>query len=616
VPTNDWTHGWSHGFDLSGFKARLLEFMSHVDGAGLADSGPSISFEVVRTNLDDHPALAMSYYTSLKAASVPVLRVDGSFAEEHRLYLDSRQLQAQLRPQLRLAPEKQDKEGQRKDIGGKGKGKGAKGRGKSKGKGVSEGRGSTGAPQPPTSGEQTSVEGVVVMEVPVFVFAADSSTKSTAPLLLDKHKQAVAGDEMVLVVQSQLGPGSWDSSDHSVGSVGDSGAGDKPSDSPWVQSRWEWEGPIACNGQPVGVDLRNPLRPALAATMEFIAGLQAAHQPRRRRGRHTGQMKGGGSDGEGSKGGGRDAEAMAEAETENWLWSVGNSPLSLTCSQSPEFAQPQFSTIHHDSVQRLQLHRALSAAWAMVAVAVQTLRSAEYELRVETPGQEQAHQQDESDGEKSTLDVRLQEQELQRKRAWERERQWEREWEWEIGEASSSTPLSPPSSVLDRLHRLKLDIQVCERLWTRAAADAAALWFTSHPQQRFSGQEFGSGRGDGESADTAGGADGAGTATSAAVDAGVLNALLDRARGVLSTSRQLHRALQQQLQPSTIPGAGCGTAKGAKNKGMSLSSSISVSAVATVAAISAAVAVVVSILWGAVSSWSSRSGRKKKPKLN
>jgi hypothetical protein len=38
--------------------------------------------------------------------------------------------------------------------------------------------------------------------------------------------------------------------------------------------------------------------------------------------------------------------------------------------------------------------------------------------------------------------------------------------------------------VLDRLQQLKLDMQVCEWLWTGAASDAASFSFAFHDERR------------------------------------------------------------------------------------------------------------------------------------
>jgi hypothetical protein len=58
-------------------------------------------------------------------------------------------------------------------------------------------------------------------------------------------------------------------------------------------------------------------------------------------------------------------------------------PAGPRSTPSPaEFSRPQFSTINHDSVQRMSFYCALSAAWPVVTAVVHTLRSAEYEYEL------------------------------------------------------------------------------------------------------------------------------------------------------------------------------------------------------------------------------------------
>nr|CAB3446570.1 unnamed protein product [Digitaria exilis] len=76
------------------------------------------------------------------------------------------------------------------------------------------------------------------LEVPIFWFI------HSEPLLLDKHYQAKALSNMVVVVQSD-------------------------DDS--------WESHLQCNGRPILWDLRKPVKAAIAASAEYISGLLPSH---------------------------------------------------------------------------------------------------------------------------------------------------------------------------------------------------------------------------------------------------------------------------------------------------------------------------------------------------
>ncbi|GJN21038.1 hypothetical protein PR202_gb08484 [Eleusine coracana subsp. coracana] len=76
------------------------------------------------------------------------------------------------------------------------------------------------------------------LEIPIFWFI------HSEPLLLDKHYQAKALSNMVVVVQSD----------------GDA-----------------WESHLQCNGKPILWDLRKPIKAAIAATAEYISGLLPSH---------------------------------------------------------------------------------------------------------------------------------------------------------------------------------------------------------------------------------------------------------------------------------------------------------------------------------------------------
>nr|CAB3449753.1 unnamed protein product [Digitaria exilis] len=113
------------------------------------------------------------------------------------------------------------------------------------------------------------------LEVPIFWFI------HSEPLLLDKHYQAKALSNMVVVVQSD-------------------------DDS--------WESHLQCNGRPILWDLRKPVKAAIAASAEYISGLLPSHLV---------------------------YSHAHETAVEDWTWSVGCNPLSITSNgwQLSEFQQ-------------------------------------------------------------------------------------------------------------------------------------------------------------------------------------------------------------------------------------------------------------------------------------
>ncbi|XP_061990573.1 uncharacterized protein LOC133708993 [Rosa rugosa] len=181
--------------------------------------------------LSEDPALAMAFSVARRAAAVPLLLVNGTYRKTVRAYLDSSIVQYQL---------------QRLNDQGSLKGKLAHSRS--------------------------------TLEVPIFWFIHGE------PLLVDKHYQAKALSDMVIVVQS-------DSS--------------------------SWESHLQCNGQPLFWDLRRPIKAALAAASEHLAGLLPLHLA---------------------------YSHARETAIEDWMWSVGFNPHSIT-SQGWTLSQFQSDTI-------------------------------------------------------------------------------------------------------------------------------------------------------------------------------------------------------------------------------------------------------------------------------
>ncbi|XP_062163765.1 uncharacterized protein LOC133870619 isoform X1 [Alnus glutinosa] len=181
--------------------------------------------------LSEEPALAMAFSVARRAAAVPLLLVNGTYRKTIRTYLDSSILQYQL---------------QRLNDHGSLKGLHAHSRS--------------------------------ILEVPIFWFIHGE------PLLVDKHYQAKALSDMVIVVQS-----------------GES----------------SWESHLQCNGHSLLWDLRRPIKAALAATSEHLAGLLPLHLV---------------------------YSQAHETAIEDWIWSVGSNPFSIT-SQGWHVSQFQSDTI-------------------------------------------------------------------------------------------------------------------------------------------------------------------------------------------------------------------------------------------------------------------------------
>ncbi|GLJ11188.1 hypothetical protein SUGI_0145880 [Cryptomeria japonica] len=170
--------------------------------------------------LSEDPALAMAFSIARRAATVPVLLVNGTYRSTVRSYLDSFILQDQL---------------QRLSEGGS------------------------------LRGVQSNSRST--LEVPVFWFIQQGE-----PLLIDKHYQAKALPDMVIVVQS---------------------------------SQSDWESHLQCNGQSLLWDLRNPIKAGLAAAAEHLAGLVPLHLT---------------------------YSHAHENAIQDWIWSVGCNPFASTSS--------------------------------------------------------------------------------------------------------------------------------------------------------------------------------------------------------------------------------------------------------------------------------------------
>ncbi|XP_041017361.1 uncharacterized protein LOC121259709 [Juglans microcarpa x Juglans regia] len=195
----------------------------------LSSQKPMFSEHVL--TLSEDPALAMAFSVARRAAAVPLLLVNGTYRKTIHTYLDSSILQFQL---------------QRLNEHGSLKGSHANSRS--------------------------------TLEVPIFWFIHGE------PLLVDKHYQAKALSDMIIVVQSE---------DSSL------------------------EGHLHCNGHSLLWNLRRPIKAALAAASEHLAGLLPLHLVY--------------------------SQAHGTA-IEDWIWSVGCNPFSVT-SQGWHISQFQSDTI-------------------------------------------------------------------------------------------------------------------------------------------------------------------------------------------------------------------------------------------------------------------------------
>ncbi|EXB58679.1 hypothetical protein L484_003935 [Morus notabilis] len=126
------------------------------------------------------------------------------------------------------------------------------------------------------------------LEVPIFWFIYGE------PLFVDKHHRAKALSDMVIVVQSEAS---------------------------------SWESHLQCNGQSILRDLRKPIKAALAATSEHMAGLLPLHLVYSQA--HDAAME---------------ASNLEYGLPIDWIWSVGSNPHSIT-SQGWRISQFQSDAI-------------------------------------------------------------------------------------------------------------------------------------------------------------------------------------------------------------------------------------------------------------------------------
>ncbi|KAF0895546.1 hypothetical protein E2562_013861, partial [Oryza meyeriana var. granulata] len=127
------------------------------------------------------------------------------------------------------------------------------------------------------------------------------------PLLLDKHYQAKSLSNMVVVVQSDVD---------------------------------SWESHLQCNGRSILWDLRRPVKAAIAATAEYVSGLLPSHLA---------------------------YSSAHETASEDWTWSVGCNPLSITSKGW------QLSEFQRDVIARNYIVTAVEESIQIVNSAIQQL---------------------------------------------------------------------------------------------------------------------------------------------------------------------------------------------------------------------------------------------------
>ncbi|XP_010443525.1 PREDICTED: uncharacterized protein LOC104735173 isoform X1 [Camelina sativa] len=195
--------------------------------------------------LSEDPALAMAFSVARRAAAVPLLLVNGTYRKTVRSYLDSSILQYQLQRLNDHTPLKGGHAHSRSTL-----------------------------------------------EIPIFWLINGD------PLLIDKHYQAKALSNMVVVVQSEAS---------------------------------SWESHLQCNGRSLLWDLRSPVKAAMASVAEHLAGLLPLHLV---------------------------YSVAHESAIEDWTWSVGCNPLSITSQgwrlslfQSDTIARSYIITALEESIQ-------------------------------------------------------------------------------------------------------------------------------------------------------------------------------------------------------------------------------------------------------------------------
>lgn len=124
-----------------------------------------------------------------------------------------------------------------------------------------------------------------VLEVPIFVFSVDTDV----PLFIDKHYQAKSLPDMVLVVQN---------------------------------THTSWDSHISCNGKPIVMNLRRPLKAAIGAVAQHLGGVLPSHIT---------------------------YSLPHKKASQDWLWATGGHAMAQT-SNAAKLSQIQVDVVHRSYI--------------------------------------------------------------------------------------------------------------------------------------------------------------------------------------------------------------------------------------------------------------------------
>lgn len=278
-------------FDFEQFKAEMIKFKL-----------PNQEFAFVFKELDmsSDKELTMAFTHSLRTGVMPTLSVDGTFAAQTIRYLDSMDLQHQLH--LLNIHSHADEELE-KVVPKDGKVSTAP---THDDESDDDHEGDNRLPDEvfgATALPERSGKGQTSRHIPVFFF----SLNDVVPVFIDKYYQAKALSNVVLAVQSQ---------------------------------HFNWTSKLACNDKPIRWDLRDPLKPLLAATALHYGGLVPMHIT---------------------------YDEPNQCAAQDWLWSVGDSPLAHTSQHH------RFSLLQRDLAYRSFVTNAIEDSIKSLNAGIKTL---------------------------------------------------------------------------------------------------------------------------------------------------------------------------------------------------------------------------------------------------
>ena len=148
-------------------------------------------------------------------------------------------------------------------------------------------------------------------QINIFIFSHDSPR----PVLIDKHYQARSLDNLVVAVQS---------------------------------SHPKWPSQYSCNSKVIYLNLRDPTKAILSATIQSLFGTFSSNQL---------------------------FDESDKAFVDEWMWSVGQGPDSITTSDS------HYSAFDIDLVRRIQVVLYLQKAVSELNEGVKTLQTTQIEMQ-------------------------------------------------------------------------------------------------------------------------------------------------------------------------------------------------------------------------------------------